>query len=170
MRKRTLVLLVFSMCAILFGCQAGTLSENKTNPTEVPSPPLTIVPPLLTVTINDEILSTTQGSYCWSEERSKKHSISECADTEDPLLLEKAKEGEAPSFAPNSNVTISYSGAEDPKTLGVVFQTADDDSEVEVTLDQQDFELPDEPGVYYYRTFASWDIGDTSHAFRVAVD
>ncbi|MEY8749364.1 hypothetical protein [Alkalicoccobacillus gibsonii] len=170
MGRRSLVLLVFSMFVFLFGCQAGTLSENKTDPTEVPSPPLTIVPPLLTVIINDEILSTTQGSYCWSEERSKKHSMTECADTEDPLLLEKAKEGEAPSFAPNSPVTISYSGAEDLETLGVVFQTAGNDTELEVTLDQQEFELPDEPGVYYYRTFASWEIGDTSHAFRVAVE
>lgn len=157
MGRRSLVLLVFSMCAILFGCQ----SENSNQSSEGPTPSSSS-PPTLTVTIDSETLDTSQGSYCWGNV---------CTDSEDPLLIEKRKDGEPPSFAPNSLVTLSYSEARQPDTLHLIYQTNTDQTEVEVSHVEQEFELPEEAGIYYYRTFASWDSGgDISHAFRVAVD
>ncbi|MEK4563503.1 hypothetical protein MKX54_02290 [Alkalihalobacillus sp. FSL R5-0424] len=156
--RRTLFLLVFSVFVFLYGCQAE--DPNQILP-EGPTPSSSS-PPLLTVTIDNELIETTQGSYCWGNV---------CTDSEDPLLIEKAKDGEPPSFAPNSLVTLSYSETEQPDTLHLIYQTKTNQTEVEVSHVEQEFELPEQAGIYYYRTFASWESGgDISHAFRVAVE
>ena len=158
MGRRSLVLLVFSMFVFLFGCQAE--DPNQSLP-EGPTPSSSS-PPLLTVTIDNKTIDTTLGSYCWGNV---------CTDSEDPLLIEKRKDGEPPSFDPNSLVTLSYSETEQPDTLHLIYQTKTDQTEVEVSHVEQEFELPEQAGIYYYRTFASWESGgDLSHAFRVAVE
>jgi hypothetical protein len=158
MGRRSLVLLVFSIFVFLFGCQAE--DSNQILP-EGPTPSSSS-PPLLTVTIDNKTIDTTLGSYCWGNV---------CTDSEDPLLIEKRKDGEPPSFDPNSLVTLSYSETEQPDTLHLIYQTKTDQTEVEVFHVEQEFELPEQAGIYYYRTFASWESGgDLSHAFRVAVE
>ncbi|MCM2677259.1 hypothetical protein [Alkalicoccobacillus plakortidis] len=86
------VIFVVGMFLFLSACQ------TETNASITLGKDPKISPPILNVIIGEETIGTTSGAYCWTEEVSRNHEVSECTDTEDPVVIEKAKEGEPPAF------------------------------------------------------------------------
>lgn len=157
-------ILVVGMFLVLSACQAETNASITLG--EDPK----IFPPILNVIIGEETIGTTSGAYCWTEEVSRNHAVGECIDTEDPVVIEKAKEGEPPAFPAGSTVELEFSISDQSTSVLMTVQTRTDGTEQDVTLTDQTFHLPEEPDDYIYRVSADWEQGDTSHALIIRVE
>ncbi|MDQ0207634.1 hypothetical protein [Alkalicoccobacillus murimartini] len=157
---------IIGLFLIVSACQEDP-NPSKTKPSGM-NP--NIYPPILNVVIDGETIGTTSGSYCWNQEVSRNHEVTECADMEDPVVIEKEKEGEPPSFSSGSIVELEFSESDWPTSLHVTVQTSTNENEQDITLADQTFNLPEESDDYIYRVTADWEQGDTSHAFMIKVE
>ena len=159
-------ILVVGMFLFLFLSSCQTETDASISVGKNPK----IFPPILNVIIDGETIGTTSGSYCWTEEVSRNHEVGECTDTEDPVVIEKAKEGEPPTFPAGSAADLEFSISDQPTSVSLTVQTRTDGTEQDVTLADQTFNLPQEPDDYIYRVLVDWEKGDTSHAFIIRME
>ena len=120
-------------------------------------------PPLPSVTVEGEKVTTVQGSYCWSG-----YFNSQCVDMISPPELIKEKGIKSVSVPPQSRLKIEFKNAPIRNTLGV--NKWEKNGKVKnIYIKNNILTAPKEKGVYLYDIFARWEKGSSSYVFVIEV-
>ncbi len=136
------VLLILVVCIIVFEPFRGT-------------------PPNPEVEANGKDVPTVQGSYCWSS-----LFRSQCGDKIYRNGLDMAKEQKPVNVSAGAPVRVELSG--DLKSVKLI-QWDDQKQESPVTLNNDQFNAPTEPGIYTYELNSRWKQGDGQFGFSLKV-
>lgn len=119
----------------------GSLLIGCTHTKELPGSAPRSAPPNASIKINNTTYETVLGTYCWNGFRE-----STCVDTVGP---EELLEGKEPIKVKSGEVITFIMDYEPmPNEFHVMQYSSDGEKEIEV--DNNQFQVPDEQGVYYY--------------------
>lgn len=137
--RKLAVIAVSLFVLLLNGCH-GILTKN----TEV----LTgNKPPKVIIEIDAETYKTVLGSYCWSS-----NGEGECVDTVGPEELLKDTEPIQVQAGEKMIVKMDYT----PKPNEIHLSREEDGKETEVKINDGQFKVPNEKGIYFYEYSVWW--------------
>lgn len=149
MRKVTVVVVILLSVCIFSGCN-NELSGSK--------------PPSVSIKTNNKQHDTQLGTYCWN---------GGCVDTVGPVELLKEKEPIQVKTGEQITLNMDYT----PKPNEIHLSQLENDGEVEIEVNHNQFIAPDEKGIYFY-AYSVWWIdeedenlshGDAFYAFALEV-
>ena len=120
-------------------------------------------PPSPKITIEEAVIPTTQGSYCWSGLIVKR-----CVDKIYTSPIEMAKEHKPTVVSPKLEIKIGFKKEPQSGTLEVEL-LIDESNRKSIVVKNDTILAPDEKGVYYYGVRANWKQGDGNYAFSIEV-
>lgn len=151
-----LVILLFVAGIIISGCSNNGLSGER--------------PPEAKIEVGNNTYETTLGTYCWEG-----NNQGICVDSAGPQVV---LEGEEP-IKVNPSETITFVMDYQPKPDEThVTQISDNNKEVEIHVEDNQFAAPMEKGVYYYSYGVWWRVngeesatkGDAFYYFVIEVE
>lgn len=151
---------MFFIPFILIGCAniQTTDSAPNTSPTHLP--------PTVAIEVNDQIYSTTQGSYCWRNGKN-----TECINKISPVDLVSNEEPIIVSA--NSVITLHVNRA--PTTESISIENVEDEQIAKLEIKEDTIKTPKEKGIYILIYYAVWEDngtktdGDSSYIFKIEV-
>lgn len=158
--KRLIIVSVLLLVFILSGC-GDTSTENNSLSGDTP--------PNVSIEIDSESYETILGSYCWDISKGE----SECVDTAGPVDLLKDEEPIQIKAGEQIKLNMDYK----PKPNKMHLSQLENDDEVEIEINDNQFTAPDEKGTYFYSYGVWWmdeedkDLshGDAFYAFVIEV-
>lgn len=121
-------------------------------------------PPEPTVTVAQENVQTTEGSYCWDGLLK-----SGCVDKEYMSAYHMGNTKKAVVVKPNATIMINFNREPIDGTLEVEKWLNEDEVEG-IDLIRETFTAPSEKGLYVYHIMAHWKQGGGSYAFALKVE
>lgn len=115
------------------------------------------------VTIGDDEVPTTQGSYCWEGLFS-----AQCVDKAYTSLFDMASTHNPTVVSPNEKIKIEFKKKPIDGTMKVE-QWVDENNIQKVEVKNGSIVVPKEKGVYVYSVGSDWKQGDGNYAFSVEV-
>jgi hypothetical protein len=126
-------LCIVMLTVIITGCSNSILNEKQ--------------PPVASLKVNSDSYKTTLGSYCWENT---------CADAaRSPIELLKGKESVKVKSGETVSLDIGYKA--EPNDYNLHQNIAE--RQTEVQLQNNQFTVPEKPGIYYY-TYSVWWLDD----------
>lgn len=158
--KKFVVVSALLLVFILSGC-GDTPTENNGLSGDTP--------PNVSIEIDGESYETILGSYCWDISKGE----SECVDTSGPVDLLKDEEPIQIKAGEQIKLNMDYT----PKPNKMHLSQIDNDDEMEIEINDNQFTAPDEKGTYFYSYGVWWmdeedeDLshGDAFYAFAIEV-
>lgn len=115
------------------------------------------------ITTREDVIPTTQGSYCWNA-----LVFAQCVDKVYTSPVEMAKEHQPTVVSPKQEIKIKFKKEPLPGTLKI--EQVSDESNMKIAEVNNDaISAPNEQGVYFYHVIANWKQGDGNYAFSIEV-
>lgn len=114
------------------------------------------------VTASGQKAEVVEGSYCWNS-----FLRAQCVDKVYTSAHHMASSAKVKKVLPGEVIEIHY--PRQPRTIVELMEWKNEDRGTEISLEENQFSAPQEPGMYFYSIQSDWIRGDGIHAFRLEV-